>query len=322
MSLDTINNLLNSLLDISKLESGTVQPHMQKFCINEVLHRVYNTASPMADDKRLKFIYQPCSRVVESDVALLEQLLINLVSNAVRYTPPGGHIVLGCRRRRDFLEIQVLDNGIGIPESEIDNIFDEYVQLEYHGHRSSKGLGLGLAIVKRIVELLGLRYHVRSAVNRGTIFSIFVPLVRSSEHRKTPPEVDGENAGLQARALILLVEDDLAVLQSTALFLEVSGYKVMQARSLQNALQLAEQHTPDLIVSDYGLRDNENGIQVVTEIRKSLGCVVNAVILTGDTSAERAREAADSDCDIIYKPIKSDVLLKWVHRLANKPHRN
>lgn len=321
VSLDTINNLLNSLLDISKLESGSVQPNIQKFPIADVLKRVYNTGLPIAEEKQQRFNYLPCSSEVECDAALLEQLFINLMSNAVRYTMSGGHVVLGCRRRGDLLEIQLLDNGIGIPQDEIGNIFNEYVQLEYHGQRSSKGLGLGLAIVKRIADLLNLRYEVRSELNRGTCFSIFVPVIQRSS-KKTVETRQQIPAKPEKTLTILLVEDDLAVLQSTALFLEVSGLKVMQAKNLLQALQLIGNTRPDLIISDYGLRNKENGIQVVDAVRKMLGTEVKALILTGDTSGERAREAAAAGCDIIYKPIKSDSLLDWIYRLSNNTNDN
>lgn len=323
MSLDAINNLLNSLLDISKLESGAVKPHRQPFAIGEVLQRVYHSGASHAAEKQLRFNCIPSGIEVESDAALLEQLLVNLVSNAVRYTMSGGHVVLGCRRRGAVLEIQVLDNGIGIPEDEKENIFNEYVQLEYHGQRSSKGLGLGLAIVKRIVDLLDLRYEIKSRVNRGTCFSIYVPLVRRPQKaaREVGTELP-ENVGTQTAVTVLLVEDDFAVLQSTALFLKVSGLQVLPARNLLNALQLAGESRPDLIISDYGLRNGETGIQVVAALRQMLGEKVKAVILTGDTSTERAREAAESGCDIIYKPVKADALLNWIHKLSQNTNGN
>lgn len=316
ISLDTISSLLNSVQDISKLESGAVRPFIQEFPIHDVLRRVYNSGVPLAMRKQLRYSYVPCGSIVSSDGALLEQLLCNLVSNAQRYTPNGGHVLLGCRRRGETLEIQVLDNGIGIPEHNIKNIFNEYVLLGQN-KRSSQGMGLGLAIVKHIADLLGLQYEVRSEEDLGTVFSVHVPLVQGRGVKPVKIETSQQKTEEVNKAkTVLMVEDDHIVLQSTSMFFEVSGLNVLPTRDLVQALQLAAKIRPDLIISDYALGNRENGIQVVAALRNLLGENVKAVILTGDTSAELAREAVESNCEIIYKPIKPDTLLESIHSLV------
>ncbi len=313
ISLFTINRLLNALLDISKLESGMVQPEIVDFKLEEVMRRVYNTEAPQAEEKNQNISIVHCSRSVRTDSTLLEIVLTNIVANAIRYTPKNGRIVIGCRRRKNFVEIQVCDTGIGIPGDEIENIFDEYVQLEYFGQRSSKGLGLGLAIVKRITELLNLELTVTSKVNQGTTFSLLLPLAKQATNSNPNPD-DKPGEGKPNTALILLVEDDSAVLKSTQLFLQLSGFRVLSARNATEAREkfLNSKEQPEIIVSDYGLRDGENGLQIISDIRDISRRDLPAILMTGDTSSERSQQAEQAHCKIIFKPIDSSSLLQSI----------
>ena len=317
MAVDTSNKLLNALLNISKLESGRVQAEIDSFAVNRMLERVYNTEAPLATEKHQEFTMVRSSLHVTSDPALLEQLVTNLVANAIKYSPPFSHIVLGCRRRGDFLRIQVSDNGPGIKSTELDVIFDEYRQLEYDGHYLGKGLGLGLSIVKLIAELLHLKLEVSSIPGKGSSFSVLVPVARSRTKKKKSglrPKI--EQTSRTGR--ILLIEDDAAVLDSTTLFLEMSGFTVLTARDSDEAMAALENGRPEVIVTDYGLAQEENGIELVKRLRKKLQHNIPAIVITGDSSELRGKEAGAAGCEIIAKPVEARLLVQSLSDLLAK----
>jgi PAS domain S-box-containing protein len=311
MALDTTNKLLNSLLDITKLESGKVQPEIENFYIGRILERVYNTEIQQAREKHHKFSLCTSSLAVTSDPALLEQMLTNLVANAIRYTPAGGHILLGCRRLGSHIRIEVFDNGPGIAPEALDYIFDEYRQLEQGQHYQGVGLGLGLSIVKLLAELLHLKLEVRSIPGKGSRFGVLVPV---SEEK---PEESYKLAARPASneeftGTVLLIDDDEAVLDSTGLFLEVSGFKVLIARNSADALAAVDTAVPGLIVTDYGLAQQETGIDLLKRIRKHLGIDVPAIVITGDTSLQRRLGEVIRNMEIVCKPIDSQTLLELI----------
>ncbi len=311
MSLDTTNKLLNSLLNITKLESGKVHPDLRAFKVQDLLDRVRNTEMQQAREKSLKFSVVGSKAEIHSDPALLEQVVTNLVANAIKFTPAHGHVVLGCRQRKGFLKIQVSDNGPGIASNQLDVIFDEYRQLEYDGHYLGKGLGLGLSIVKLIAELMNLKLEVKSVPGRGSSFSVMVPLAPSKPSgRKVSGKPNAKPRKLSAT--LLLVEDDPAVMDSTSLFLEISGFKVLTARNTDEARACLAKEIPDLIITDYGLAEEQNGIQLVGELRALAGQRIPAIIITGDTSDRRGQEAREADCEIMCKPIEAQSLLQLI----------
>jgi PAS domain S-box-containing protein len=312
MALDSTNKLLNSLLNITKLESGKVQPEIESFFIRNTLQRVYNTESQQVQKKAQNFSVCPSSLAVCSDPALLEQLLTNLVANAVRYTPPGGHILLGCRRRPSTLRIEVLDNGPGIPHSALGLIFEEYRQLEGTRHQG-QGLGLGLSIAKLLAELLHLKLEVRSTPGKGSCFSVEVPLASELPKVQLRPRATKSRAQNQAFT-VLLIDDDEAVLDATGLFLDVSGFRVLTARSSAHAVALLAQETPDLVITDYGLAQHETGLDLLQSIRNTLGTQVPAIVLTGDISLQRNHPGVDEDVEIVAKPVDPQVLLQLVQQ--------
>lgn len=313
MALDTTNKLLNSLLNITKLEAGKVQPEMETFEIGAVLERVHNTESQQGKEKFHKFVLQPCSALVTSDPALLEQLLTNLVANAIRYTPAHGHILLGCRRHKTHINVQVSDNGPGIPSDALDLIFDEYRQLEYSGHYQGKGLGLGLSIVKLLAELLHLKLEVRSIPGKGSTFSVLVPLAKD-KLKPQPIQSAAEPSQGKLSGTVLLIDDDPAVLDSTSLFLSISGFRVLVARNSAEALARVAQAAPDLIITDYGLAEQETGMALLEKLRLVLKRTVPAIIVTGDTSLQRMLGGNGGDFEIICKPIDAQVLLQLVQK--------
>ncbi|MDR0780357.1 MAG: PAS domain S-box protein [Pseudomonadales bacterium] len=312
MALDTTNKLLNSLLNITKLESGKVQPEITRFPLAAVLERVYNTESQQARKKDQSFSLRRSSLSVNSDPVLLEQLLTNLVANAIRYTPPRGHILLGCRRRGAQVRIDVLDNGPGIAVEALDYIFDEYRQVE-HSRRPGMGLGLGLSIVKLVAELLHLKLEVSSTPGKGSCFSVVVPLASAGVH-KARQETAAAEQPRRLTGTLLLIDDDEAVLDATSLFLEICGFTVLPARDPATAMAALATTTPDLIVTDHGLAQQETGLDLLTRIRDHLGCEVPAIVITGDTSLQRHLAEAQPRLAVVCKPIDPQALLLLIQQ--------
>lgn len=324
MAVDTSNRLLNALLNINKLESGKLKPEIETFEINLLLQRVYNTEAPLAMEKNQNFVMVPSAFKIKTDPALLEQLVTNLVANAIKFSPPHSHIVLGCRRRENHLSLQIHDNGPGIEPTQMNSIFDEYQQLDEGTYYLGKGLGLGLSIVKLIADLLNLKIEVRSKPGKGSCFCIIIPIAKRKQRKKTSLQrshntsaaIHSDGDGIK----VLLIEDDAAVLDSTTLFLNISGYDVITASNAREAMAVLNHHTPVAIVTDYGLAEKENGIELVKRLRKKMQKDIPAVIITGYTSELRGQMAQTANCKIIAKPIEAELLLQILaDMIATKP---
>ena len=252
---------------------------------------------------------------MRSDPRLLEQMIRNLLSNAVKYTNKG-KILLGCRRRGDKLRIEVWDTGIGVPEEQLQAIFEEFHQLDNPARERSKGLGLGLTIVERLTNLLGLAVDVRSRPGKGSMFAVEVPLGRGGppwRPRLDPSEVK-EN--VHQSGAILVVEDDAPVREMLALLFEGEGHRTTTAEDGRKVLELAERGAirPDLVVADYNLPKGLNGLQVVAGLRETLGHEIPAVILTGDISTSALREIAQGGHLHLNKPVKASELMELIRR--------
>ena len=190
----TMSSLLDKLLDINQLEAGIVRPAIVDFPINRLLEEMRTEFTYHTETNGLGWRVVPSGLTVRSDPRLLEQIIRNLLSNAVKYTA-GGRLLLGCRRRADMLRIEVWDTGAGIPELELQAIFEEFHQLDNPARERSKGLGLGLAIVQRLSDLLGHKIDVRSRLGTGSVFSIEVPLGRAETAREPVVPSQDEDAG-------------------------------------------------------------------------------------------------------------------------------
>ncbi|MFL5268739.1 MAG: response regulator [Stellaceae bacterium] len=263
----------------------------------------------------------PSSLSVRSDPRLLEQMIRNLLSNAVKYTNKG-KILLGCRRRGDKLRVEVWDTGIGVPEEQLQAIFEEFHQLDNPARERSKGLGLGLAIVERVADLLGHTVDVRSRPGKGSVFAVEVPLGQDASQWR-PRQVWHETKESAHRSgVILVVEDDPPEREMLALLLEGEGHRTTTAEDGRNALELAARGAirPDLVVADYNLPKGLNGLQVVAGLRETLGHETPAVILTGDISTETLREIAQGGHLHLNKPVKAKELVDLIQRcLAASP---
>ncbi len=308
-SLTAMTNLLNSLLDISRLDAGAVTPELEDFPVNRLIDRLSDEFSRQAQHKGLEFTACGCATVVNSDPNLLAEIIQNFVSNAVRYTDSGS-VSLKCSEEAGACVIRVSDTGIGIADDQYDEIFREFHQCKAPG-ASKEGFGLGLAIVKRLADLLGLELNVESRIGRGSTFSVSLPAVGAVEGA---PEVEFEKAPLAAEeglGLVILIEDDVNVANAWGLLLEAEGFRVATAESATEAKALMHHvdETPSLLVSDFHLLDGSTGVEAVSLIRENYGASIPAFIVSGDTSKVVRDARLLDNCTLMSKPIDTNRLL-------------
>ncbi|MBI4755648.1 MAG: hybrid sensor histidine kinase/response regulator [Betaproteobacteria bacterium] len=321
-AIETLDDLFNKLLDISKLDAGFVEPAVLGFPVRLVFERVRSTFAPAAAEKGLELTVMDSDALVVSDPTLLERIVGNLASNAIRYTPRGGRVIVSCDEAGEDgsggLIIEVADTGIGIPQDQHQRVFEEFYQLANPERDRRKGLGLGLAIVKRLTELLGHKLTLDSAPRRGTIFTLHVPRAEVDESARLAAEeaADAPAAGLDGR-FIVVVDDERTVREGMQLLLKQWGCHVVAAGSAQEALvQMSqESRAPDLLVIDYRLRDGLTGIHAIRALHTFIGRPVPAVLITGDTDPERLQEAKASGFSLIHKPVRAARLRTAIHRL-------
>jgi PAS domain S-box-containing protein len=312
-SLDTMGKLLDALLDISKLDGGSVKPEKRDFPLREVLDRIVTGSIQQAREKGLELLCTGSDCVVHSDSGLLERVLENFVTNAIRYTEQG-RVTIDCRCDANSARISVADTGMGIPEDDLSRIFEEYYQLDNPTRNQRKGLGLGLSIVRHIARLLDHPVNVSSTPGKGSTFSIDVPLGTTQERQVTEPV---ESARVRRRKLVvLLIDDDPAVVDATSMLLEASGIKVHSAMNGDDALaHVAAGLRPDLVVSDYRL-PGYNGVEAVRRLRRAVASDMPTILMTGDTSGDEIREASLSNCSVLHKPVDTDRLIAMIESVA------
>jgi PAS domain S-box-containing protein len=315
-AIGAMSRLLNALLDISKLESGAIRPEPTDFTVAAIFEELRLEFASIAANKGLKFEIETCDDAVYSDPSLVEQILRNLVSNALKYTREGW-VRLRCLHEAALVRIEVLDTGVGIPADQLPYIYDEFYQVGVPTNVSRDGYGLGLSIVQRLVKLLTLKLDVRSEVGRGSAFSLLLPASSSQDVTMPATIVERAIASQQiGEAHVLLVEDNESVRRATCLLLELEGYHVTPVASLSAALQHAQQgHKLDLLITDYHLNDGETGTQVIATLREILGISLKAVLTTGDTSSAIKQLPRDPHLRITSKPIKADELLTLLRAL-------
>jgi signal transduction histidine kinase/CheY-like chemotaxis protein len=318
-----LGNLFDDLLDISKLEAGAVAAQLEDFAISAVLGAINAQFAPVAREKGLKLKVLPNKIRVHSDPVLLQRVLSNFVSNAVRYTERGG-VLVGCRRRGADLQIAVWDSGCGIPEDHREDIFHEFVQLESADRDRGKGLGLGLAIVARLAPLLGSRVELRSAPGRGSMFAISVPLAEAQDGRKavssSPSDYEPTKVTPLRGVFALVVDDDEAARAALQGLLAGWGCLTLAARGGTDALALLAQHdrAPELVICDYHLGNGENGIEAIRRIQGASECSMPAIIVTADGSPEVLRIARYHQYPVLLKPVAPAKLRALLTQLLAK----
>ncbi|WP_315737906.1 MASE1 domain-containing protein [Bradyrhizobium sp. SZCCHNR1093] len=299
-----MDEMFNSLLDISRLDAGILTPKITEFPIARLLQTIETTFDQATREKGLRLRVRRSDAWVRSDAMLLERILLNLVSNAVRYTLRGG-IIVGCRRRGEMLRIEVWDSGPGIPEDQKQNIFGEFFQLPGPERNRYGGLGLGLAIVDRLRVLLNHQVDLASTVGRGSRFAILIPMADKCVTSTEP--VDSPRPAVVAveGKVILVIADAPIVREETGGLLGKWGYSVLTAGSDEAALiRLAErQQRLDLIISDYHLASGKTGIRAVEQISAAFGSSIPAILTSGDTAPEPLRDAKDRGYILLHKPV-------------------
>ena len=314
-TITSMSRLLNALLDISKLESGAIKPGPADFPLSQLFDELRREFSGLAVEKGLALKVEESGEWANSDPSLVEEVLRNLVSNAIKYTQKGAVRVLG-RIEGQTIRVEVHDTGIGIPADQIPYIFDEFYQVGVSTNSSREGYGLGLSIVQRIAVLLDLHLTVSSEPGRGSIFAFILPPGKAEKvQAETRPAQPAAQVKVR-RARILLVEDDPAVRNATKLLLSVEGYSVTAVSSLAEAKQaVAGSVKIDLLITDYHLRDGETGLTVIAAMREALGPELKALLITGDTSSVVRKISQDSNLRIISKPVNADEMLGLLETL-------
>jgi Na+/proline symporter/signal transduction histidine kinase len=302
-SLESVEEIFSALLDISRLDTGSMQPEMTDFRIDELLRRLQSEFAPLAREKGLDLIFMPCSLAVRSDRRLLRRLLQNLVSNAIKYTPKGS-VLVGCRRRGGRLRIDVYDTGIGIPHAKRRAVFKEFHRLD-QGARVARGVGLGLSIVERIARVLDCEVTLKSAFGRGSRFSVEVARAAAAAPAPAPEALPRRAAGQLAGMVVLCVDNERTILDGMQTLLGGWGCRVLQAADLGEALGAiaASDAEPDGLLVDYHL-DGENGIGVIGELRRRFGREIPAILVTADRSVRVREDARAARIHLLHKPLK------------------
>jgi signal transduction histidine kinase len=303
-SLATLEDLLRTLLDISKLDAGVLKPEFRPVAISTLFEVLRQEFTPVAAKRHLVLKIRPCAETVLSDPMMLRRILQNLLANALRYTQRGS-VLMGCRLKGANVSIEVHDTGPGIPEAQREGIFMEFQRGET-SVGDNAGIGLGLSIVRRFATELGHEIHLKSHLGRGSMFGVTVP-------RSTAPEevASGSAPVLPAfggmdGAKILLIENDLASAEGLANLLEKWGCDVAIAKSAADARDSirALDEIPDVIIADLHLDNGETGIEAVEQIRNAIKTKVPAIIVTADYSPKAASDAASFGHELLKKPIK------------------
>lgn len=318
-SVEAMEGLFDALLDISRLDAGVIEKNVFDFPVQRLLTRIETMFTPLAIERGLRFSVVRSRAVVSSDPLLLDRIVGNFVANAIKYTAEGG-VVVGCRRRESGVSIQVLDSGPGIPEQYHQEVFLEFFQLENPERDRTKGLGLGLAIVARIARLLN--HHpvvLRSVVGKGSMFAINVPYGDArlvvNGHGSAPALADRFPG-----TWIAVVDDETAILQGMHDLLSGWGCNVVAAAGGASLLATLRERKirPELIITDYRLRDNENGIDLIRQAQREFGMKIPGILVTGDSAPDRVREAAASGFQLLHKPVAPARLRYLMHLLLDR----
>lgn len=312
-SVTALEGLFNALLDISRLDAGIVQPKIQSSQIQPLLQLLHDEYAPQARSQGLDWQMTCEDIAAQTDPVLLETILRNLISNAIRYTPHGS-IQLHAAAKDDHIVIEIQDTGIGISAENQQEVFDEYVQLQNPERDRTKGLGLGLAIVKRLVNLLQHDLQMYSRPGLGTHFRLRLPFATSVP----TPQLDAVDAQFKtggAGMRVLVIDDEAVVRRAVEALLSEWGYKVMVADSAQEALTILDT-APDVIIADYRLRQNLTGIEAIRAIHTRWGSHIPALIITGDTGADQLREVNQSGYSLLHKPVQPGRLRAFLRQAA------
>ncbi len=303
-SVRSMGSLFGGLLDISRLDAGVVEVNKMAVAMQPLLERVCHDYEVQARARGLQLVLHECSLSVMSDALLLERVLRNIIANAVAYTDRG-RIVVGCRRGRDQLSIQVWDTGRGIPADEQEHVFQEFYQLGNPERDRTKGVGLGLAIVRRLTQLLDHPLTLKSELGKGSMFGITAQYASTAANATVATGEFTLPFLAHGVGLILVIDDEVSIQIAMQSLLESWGYEAIAAGSCDEMLERIATHraAPRLIISDYRLRDNASGIDAIERLRSEYNDEIPGMLITGDTGADRLKEAQESGFLLLHKPV-------------------
>jgi two-component system, sensor histidine kinase len=318
-AIDTMTRLLNALLDISRLESGAIEPKLVAVAVGDILQELRTEFEAAARTHGLSLQIDSTSAVISTDRVLFYQLLQNLVGNAVKYTDRGA-VTVTCTADLDGILIKISDTGVGIPADKLERIFDEYYQVDTHGAKRM-GVGLGLAIVREVARLLDVTVKVSSEVGVGTLVSVQVPqssVMSSSVHTASATETVTVRPASAPQIGVVLVEDNESVRIATELFLRLEGYAIRSAGSVAEAEGLfATLKRSEVVIADYHLDQQNTGLEMLLRLRSRVGYSVPGIVLSGDLpSVLRSIKVPVPDCVFLSKPVDTSALIQAIDELG------
>ncbi|WP_445262022.1 PAS domain-containing hybrid sensor histidine kinase/response regulator [Pseudomonas sp. EL_65y_Pfl1_R83] len=319
-SLEDVENLLGTLVDISKLDAGVIKADIAPFALSELLDNLAVEYTELARAEGLALHFIDCSALVRSDIQLLARILRNLLSNAIRYTYKG-RLVLGCRRQHQRVLIQVWDSGMGIAEERLEEIFQEFKRGDVQRPDQDRGLGLGLAIVEKIAGMLGHRISVKSWPGKGSMFSVEVPLSATAPKSSPAPCMSEPMLERLQGARVWVLDNDAAICAGMRTLLEGWGCRVVTALSEQDlARQVDNYHAEaDLLIADYHLDNDQNGIDAVARINARRGRAIPAMMITANYSNELKQQIRELGHTLMHKPVRPMKLKTAMSHLLSRP---
>lgn len=312
---EATREMLSTLLDFSKLDAGVIEPNPRTFRVQTLFNKMEQELGATADNKNLIYRTRDTKAAAYTDMSLVELILRNLITNAIRYTETGG-LLIACRQRENqTLLIEVWDTGIGIPKQEQENIFREFHQLANPERDRQKGFGLGLAIAKGLSDTMELKLSLNSKSGSGTVFRLYLPeaetsVVEDMPTNQPPSRFNGKQ--------ILIIDDDESVRLGMRELLLSWGCDCLIAESADEGLSVINGKPLDLLIVDYRLREEKTGREAISLLREKYDAGLPAIIITGDTAADRLREAQASDALLLHKPVSSAELQRTMANLLEK----
>ncbi len=315
-SLVSADKLLRALLDISKLDTGTLSPDIQNFQIDELMQDLRTELSPLADRKGLDIRFLSCSASISSDKALLRSIVQNLITNAIRYTQQG-RIRIGCRRQGNDITIQVYDTGTGISDAHIDDIFNEFHRIQNPADDEKQGLGLGLAITKRLAEILDHPLKVSSTPGTGSLFSITVPRYYGNVVSMNKPRAWLPSGNLQGMT-VLYLENSADSLEAMSALLNNWGCEVIACPGYHQAVDALQKENAsiDMILADYRLDETQNGLDFLN-FAAAQDESITGVLVTAEQDIAIKNTALENGHIFLAKPVEPAALRGILTRLAS-----
>jgi len=313
-----MNVLLNSLLNLDRLETGRIEPTFNRIQIVDIFNTLKSDFALQAAEKQLNLVFESSDKSVISDRALLLQILRNLVGNAIKYTQIG-EVKINATQEADFLILCISDTGLGIAPERQAYIFDPFFQLPAQ-HNNDSGFGIGLALVKALAETMNHPITLVSEINKGSAFSIQLPINNTAVDELNANDEDILQFPAQDNFVVLYLEDDDELAESISTLLTMEGYQVITASSSTEAKQVIDelQKSPDIIVADNSLDAGESGIEVVQQIRMQTKTNIPAIMLTGYTESSVHQKALKVVQKVLCKPVDADDLLKEINVIQKK----